>query len=33
MIAKIYDLDPVSDEFQIDRIDRAVMPVANRNGG
>ena len=31
MIAKINDFNPVPDEFQIDRVDRAVMPVANRD--
>src|SRR6266568_4051637 len=31
MIAKINDLNAVPDEFQVDRIDRAVMPVANRD--
>jgi hypothetical protein len=33
MIAEINDLNPVSDELQIDCIDRAVMPVANRDSG
>ena len=33
VIAEINDLDPVPDELQIDRIDRAVMPVANRDSG
>ena len=31
MIAKIDDLNAVPDEFQVDRVDRAVMPVANRD--
>ena len=33
VIAEINDLNPVSDELQIDCIDRAVMPVANRDSG
>jgi hypothetical protein len=33
MIAKIDDFDPVPDEFQIDRVNGAVMPVANRDRG
>src|SRR5262245_43548624 len=33
MITKINDLDPVPDEFQVDSIDRAVMPVANGDRG
>ena len=33
MIAKINDLNAVPDEFQIDRVDRAVMSVANRDSG
>jgi hypothetical protein len=33
VIAEINDLDPVSDELQIDCIDRAVVPVANRDSG
>src|SRR5947199_7573470 len=33
MIAKINDFDPVADELKIDRVNRAVVPVANRDGG
>ena len=33
MIAEVNDLDPVPDEFEVDRVDRAVMPVADRNSG
>ncbi len=33
VIAEINDFNPVPDEFQVDRIDRAVMPVANRDRG
>ena len=33
MIAEINDFNPVPDELQIDCIDRAVMPVANRDSG
>ena len=33
MKAEINDLDAVPDKFEIDRIDRAVVPVANRDGG
>jgi hypothetical protein len=31
VITEINDLNPVSDELQIDCIDRAVVPVANRD--
>ena len=31
MITKVNDFNPVPDEFQVNRVDRAVMPVANRN--
>ena len=31
MITKVNDFNPVSDEFQVDRVDRAVMSVANRD--
>ena len=31
MIPEINDLDAVADELKIDRVDRAVMPVANRD--
>jgi len=33
MIAEINDFDPVPDELEVDRIDRAVVPVTNRDGG
>src|SRR4030095_10238338 len=33
VITEINDLDAVPDELQIDCIDRAVMPVANRDSG
>ena len=33
MITEIDDFDSVTNKLQVDRIDRAVMPVANRNGG
>ena len=33
VIAEINHLNPLPDEFQIDRIDRAVVPIANRHGG
>src|SRR5438128_4955846 len=33
MITEIHDLDAVPDEFEIDGVDRAVVPVANRDGG
>ena len=33
MIAEINHLDPVPDELEVDRIDRAVVPVANRDSG
>ena len=33
MIAEVDHLDPMSDELQIDRIDRAIVPVANRYRG
>ena len=31
MIAEINHLNPVPDKFEIDRIDRAVVPVTNRH--
>jgi len=31
MIAEIYHLNPVPDKLEIDRIDRAVVPIANRH--
>ena len=33
MITKVNDFNAVPDEFQVDRVDRAVMPVANRDCG
>ena len=33
MIAEINHFDPVPDEFQVDRVDRAVVPVTNRDSG
>src|SRR5262249_24552158 len=33
MIAKINHFDPVPNELEIDRIDRAVVSVANRDSG
>ena len=33
MEAEIDNLDAVPDEFQIDGVDRAVVPVANGDGG
>ena len=33
MKPEINDLDPVPDEFEIDRVDRAVVPVADRDSG
>ena len=33
MKAEINDFDPVPDEFEIDRIDRAVVSIADRDGG
>src|SRR5437660_5002974 len=32
MISEINDLDPVPDKFEIDCVDRAVVPVTNRDG-
>ncbi len=32
MIAEVNHFDPVPDKFQIDRINRAVVSVANRDG-
>ena len=32
MISQINDLDSVADKLEIDRVDRAVVPVANRDG-
>jgi hypothetical protein len=33
MVAQINDFDPVPDELEIDRVDRAVVSIANRDGG
>ena len=33
MIPEVNNLNPVPNEFQIDRIDGAVVSVANRDGG
>ena len=33
MKPEIHDLDAVPDELEIDRVDRAVVTIANRNGG
>jgi hypothetical protein len=33
MVAKIDDFDSVPDEFEVDRVDRTIVPIANRNGG
>ena len=33
MKTEVNDFDPVPDEFEVDRVDRAVMPVANRHRG
>src|ERR1041384_7205145 len=33
MEAEVDDLDAVADELQVDGLDRAVVPVANRDGG
>ena len=32
MVTEINDLDSVSNEFEIDRVDRAVVPIADRHG-
>src|SRR5207253_6354034 len=32
MISQIHGLDSVADELEIDRVDRAVVRVANRDG-
>ena len=31
MIAEINDLNPVPDKLEIDRVDRAVVPITNRH--
>ena len=33
MKAEVDDFDPVPDELEVDRVDRAVVTIANRNGG
>ena len=33
MIAEIDDLNPVPDKLEIDGVDRAVVPIANRDSG
>ena len=33
VVAEINDLDPVADEFEVDRVDGAVVPVADGHGG
>ena len=33
VIPKVNHFDPMPDEFQVDRVDRAVVPVTNRDGG
>src|SRR5262249_1821249 len=33
VIAEIDHFDPVPNEFQVDRVDRAVVAIANRHGG
>jgi hypothetical protein len=33
LIPEINHFDPVPDKFQVDRVDRAVVSVTNRNGG
>jgi hypothetical protein len=33
MVAEINDLYAVPDELEVDRVDRAIVPVANRNSG
>jgi hypothetical protein len=33
MIAKVNHLDPVPDEFQVDRVDRAIVAITNRDSG
>src|SRR5258708_2042841 len=33
VIPEINHLDSMPDELEVDRVDRAVVPVANRNGG
>ena len=33
MVAEIDDLDAVADEFEVDGVDGAVVPVADGHGG
>ena len=33
MEPEVNDFDPVPDELEIDRVDRAVVAIAKRNGG
>ena len=33
VIAKINHFDPVPDEFQVDRVNRAIVPITNRDCG
>ncbi len=33
MITKINDLDAVPDEFQVDRVDGAIVSIADRDSG
>jgi hypothetical protein len=32
VIAEINHFNPVADEFQVDRVDRAIVAIANRDG-
>jgi hypothetical protein len=33
MIAEIHDLDSVPDKLEVDRVDGAIVPIANRDSG
>ena len=33
MVAKVNDLDAVADEFEVDRVDGAIVAIADRYGG
>ena len=33
MVAEVDDLDAVADEFEVDRVDGAVVAIADRHGG
>ena len=33
MVAEVNDLDAVTDQFEVDRVDGAVMAIADRHGG